>query len=280
MPFIKKVNVDFKLEGNRIVLSKEYLANFKHTFSKITGSRIGSILSVSDYSNQVKTWAQMVKIYKEDIDKIYSDAGNIIEPKIKDYVEQKLNIKFRQYDPVKIKWDIFTDNKIFGGIPDGEPVDENGELLYPHAPMLEIKTTSIDSFKFKIVDEVLVLQKDKRNYPIIKKENEKREKWFKSNGEIEIPLDYKLQLGLYCYLRNITKGVFGIAFLTVEDYMNPYDFDVNKNEIIIVDYEINLKDFSKILEDAKHWYEEHIIKGISPELTDTDLKWFNIWTNK
>lgn len=280
MPFIKKHNIDFKLENNRIVLSNEYLSNFKHTFAKITGSRIGSILSLGDYNNEVRTWAQMVKIYREDIDKIYADAGNIIEPKIKDYVEAKLNIKYKQYDPVKIKWDVFSDNEIFGGIPDGEPVDDAGELLYPEAPMLEIKTTSIDSFKFKVIDEILVLQRDKNNYPIIKKENEKREKWFKDNGEIEIPLDYKLQLGLYCYLRNITKGVFAVAFLTVEDYMNPHSFDINRNEIVIIDYEINLKDFARIIEQAKHWYEEYIIKGISPELSEVDLKWFNIWANK
>ncbi|MCF1349098.1 MPN551 family DNA-binding protein [Ureaplasma urealyticum] len=281
MPFIKTPNKDFELFDNQIVLSNDYKKHYQRYFAKITGSRLGAILNVGDFANPVKTWAMMVKIYNEPIDPIYAQAGVIIEPKIKDYVESVLKIKYKQYEPAQIGYDVFKDNLIFGGIPDGEPVDENGELLYPNQPMLEIKTTSIDSFAFKTIDYVLVLQKDEFNRPIVKKKGDKRAKWFNSDeSQVIISEDYKLQLGLYCYLRKITKGIFAIAFLTSEDYINPQSFDINKNEIILVNYEINLNEFEKVISKAKTWYEEYIIKGISPKLSKDDLEWYKVWVNK
>jgi hypothetical protein len=92
----------------------------------------------------------MVNLYKDTMDKTLADAGNIIEPKIRDYVEQKLGQKYISYDPVKCKFDMFKDNKVFGGIPDGEPVNEEGAVDYSNDRMLlEIKTSSIDTIQYR-----------------------------------------------------------------------------------------------------------------------------------
>jgi hypothetical protein len=47
-----------------------------------------------------------------------------------------------------------------------------------------------------------------------------------------------MQLGLYLYLRNATYGIFGIAFLEPEDYVNPDHFQADKHDIQIVKCEM------------------------------------------
>lgn len=274
MPFTKKYNKDFFIKDNRIVLSKEYLRDNRNKFKKITGSRFASILNQSNYTSPVKTWAMMVNIYYEPMEELFATAGNVIEPKIKEWVSKKTGIDFKQYNPISIGFDIFKDNKIFGGIPDGEPVDINGNLLYPQKPILEIKTSSIDSFVFKKINNQFVLEKNFDRSPCVKAIGEKRNKWFK-NDAIVVPTEYMFQLGLYCYLRNVTKGLFAICFLETSDYTNPVDCDVNNREIRLVDFEINLKEFEKNIEYGKRWFEKFIETGISPSLTKEDLEWFN-----
>lgn len=273
MPFTKKNNIDFKVENNQIKLSPEYLQKNKEKFKKITGSRFASVLGKNTYMSPAKVWATMVGIYTEPFEEMFTKAGNVIEPKIHKIVCDKLNINFKQYNPFTIGWDVFKEDPIFGGIPDGEPVDQNGNFLYPNLPMLEIKTTSIDSFQFKKINNQMVLQKDKNNNAIIKQIGANKEKWFDSNHNIQIPINYQFQLGLYCYLRNIEKGLFAICFLQSDDYAVPSNFNVNERELHLIDYKINLSEFKKFINYGKEWYEQYIINGISPKLSDADIEW-------
>lgn len=273
MPFKTKVNQDFTIENNRIVLNQEYFLKNKNKFKKITGSRFASILGLNKYSSPVKTWAIMTNLYFEEMDETLSKVGNTIEPMIKKYVEEKTNVKYKQYNPFEVRWDVFSDNDVFGGIPDGEPVDNVGKLDYKESkPMLEIKTTSIDSFVYKTIDGVLKMQKDDNNIPLVKLKNGKKASWF-VNDKIVIPDEYKLQLSLYLYLRNINKGLFAIAFLEKEDYANPEKFDVNKRHIELVGIDLKRDQFSKIIDNASNWYNDFIKKGISPILSDSDIQW-------
>jgi hypothetical protein len=65
---------------------------------------------------------------------------------------------------------MFKENKIFGGIPDGEPVDSNNKLAYKdNKPMLEIKTTSKDSLVYKFnKNNAMEMVKDENGLPKIK----------------------------------------------------------------------------------------------------------------
>ncbi len=82
----------------------------------------------------------MVGIYTEPMDPTLARLGMLIEPKIRDYVSQKLNINFKDYVPSEVKWDVFkSTNEIFGGIPDGEPTNDSGTVDYSTGlPMLEM----------------------------------------------------------------------------------------------------------------------------------------------
>ncbi|MGL5591455.1 MAG: MPN551 family DNA-binding protein [Mycoplasmoidaceae bacterium] len=273
MPFIKELNKDFFIRDNQIILSQEYVEKNRWKFKKITGSRLSSILGSNEWTSEVKSWAIMVGIFKDKMDETLSFVGNTIEPKVKQFAEEVLNKKYLSYSPAKIQWDIFKDNMVFGGIPDGEPINENNELDYPNSRMLEIKTTSIDSLVYKKIDNTLMMQKDHNNFPLVKEKNGGLKKWFNNYNEITISEDYCMQLSLYLYLRNIEKGLFVIAFLETKDYAQPNSFIPSKDNIKFVELDLNRSSFEEKIIYAKNWYENYIKGCKSPKITSNDMKW-------
>lgn len=267
--FSAKLGKDFYQVGNRLVLSKEYLAKVKP--KKITGTTLGELFDRNG-ANQVKLWMKMFGIYKEPFESIYSQVGQCIEPKLRDYYSTLTNTKYQSYDPSKIKWDVFKDFPIFGGIPDGEPLDANGKIDEQNNRMLEIKTASIDSFVFNETNGFYYMQKDENGKPIIKMINGKIPEWFQNNI-IKIPENYLFQLNLYLYLRNATKGSFVVGFVPTDLYVKPQEFDVKTNKVCIVNCEQNRDLFAKYIEYAKKWYDTYITSGVSPALSQNDINW-------
>lgn len=273
MPFKASYKKDFYISQNKIYLNEIYKIKNQSKFKKITGTRLAAILDKNKYTSPFKTWAIMTNIFYEKMDETLSRVGNLIEPKIKKFVEEKLKINYLSYNPQEINWDAFSKIKVFGGIPDGEPVNERNDFLYKNGyPMLEIKTSSINGFEYKMIDNVLTMQKDKEGFPIVKDPNKKYLSWF-TNNEFTIPEEYKLQLGLYLYLRKIDIGMFAVAFLQDEDYVYPENFDAKKREIRFSMLYIDRQEFDKIVSYAQKWYDDHIVSGISPMATEEDLKW-------
>lgn len=276
MPLKSVYNKDFFIKDNCIHLSTDYFTKNLTKFKKITGSRLASILNKNKYNSPLKTWMIMTNLYQDVMDETLSYVGNTIEPMLRNYVEKKFDITYKQYNPFQVKWDVFADNEIFGGIPDGEPVNKSGEFLYnKNYPMLEIKTTSIDSFVYKNVNGVLTMQKDANNVPLVKTPNGKLESWFNEKKQLVIPIEYQLQLCLYMYLRQVNLGLFVIGFLEKEDYAKPIDFDINNRKIETAKINLDINNFQPIIDTATNWYNKHIATGISPEMTPEDLKWFN-----
>jgi hypothetical protein len=102
-------------------------------------------------------------------------VGNTIEPKVRTFVTDLLKQKYRVYNPKEIGWDVFKENKIFGGIPDGEPINDVNCIDYSSdRRMLEIKTSSIDSLVYRNEGGCLTMQKDAHGVPLIKTTNTKR----------------------------------------------------------------------------------------------------------
>jgi hypothetical protein len=169
MPLIKDNLQNFEIVNNVVKLTTQYLKNKSYRFKKITGSRLASVLGVSKYDSPFKAWMIITNLYKDIFDPTLATVGNTIEPIIRDYVIKILKHSYKAYEPAKINWDVFSNNNIFGGIPDGEPINENGEIDYSSSkPMLEIKTTSIDSFVYKTQNNQLTMQKDGKGYPLVK----------------------------------------------------------------------------------------------------------------
>ncbi|WP_216082944.1 MPN551 family DNA-binding protein [Candidatus Mycoplasma haematohominis] len=280
-------NQDFIFKNNRIHITPSGKSKIKK-LKKLTGSRLGAALGNDDFKSPFQLWCDILGMYQDESDRYFLDAGQIIEPKLKDYAEKKIGKKFISYNPREIKFDLFSDNEIFGGIPDGEEIDSQGKVV----SILEIKTAQLDKYNwtFKNNQYMLDLTDGK---PTVKTNGGGLVKWFK-NGEVIIPKNYQDQLSLYLYLRKINKGFFCVAFIKNEDYEDPrkvqftsefnsyknYDVDkeisLPRNEHILIwkEHNINLEEFQKTIDYAKKWYEDHVLKGVSPELDEKDLTWF------
>lgn len=273
MPFKSIYKKDFYISNNQIFLSDDYKKKNAARFKKITGSRFSSILMQNKYSSPFKTWAIMTNIYYEKMDETLSKVGNVIEPKIRDYISKIIDVKFLNYIPEQEKWDVFKKNKIFGGIPDGEPINDNKDFLYDEGyPMLEIKTTSIDAFAYQYDNNVLTLIKDQAGLPKIKTESGKLNSWF-ANDTIDIPYDYQLQLGLYLFLRKRNFGLFAIAFLDKKYYLDYSSYNPDTNCVVTSFLYIDSDEFKKLIDYSEEWYKKHIDEGISPIATPEDLMW-------
>lgn len=276
MPFTKQFNKDFYIKNNRIYLSDEYVNKNKKYFKKITGSRFASILNLNQYTSPVQAWCTIVNIYKDEMDPTLARVGTTIEPKIRDYVTKVTNIKFKVYNPSEVNWNVFDDS-IFGGIPDGEPIDNNGNFVYEQGfPMLEIKTSSEDKLSYEKINGFLRIKKDANNWPIVKEIGKKKESWF-VNKQFKVSTEYCLQLLLYMYLRNVKKGMFAVAFLKPEDYVYPEKFDPQKHEIHFA--ELNINDFNSLestIAYARDWYKLYVIDNhYSMPLEERDKKWLS-----
>lgn len=105
-----------------------------------------------------------------------------MEEKIKEYLEREMSKKWTNY-PIN-KHDVFDENEFFGGVPDGEEMDDAGNIV----SVLEIKTiTQISGHK----------RMDNHFY--------------------RPPINYQLNLGLYLYLRGLDTGYLCICFLNPEN---------------------------------------------------------------
>lgn len=277
MPFIKQLNKDFILKDDRFELTPEYIKANCFKFKKITGTRLSSVIGKNKYTTPFKQWCCMVGIYTEPIDPTVAKLGMYVEPKVRDYVQDKLNIKFKDYVPSEVKWDVFKEvDDIFGGIPDGEPIDDNGNLDYVSGkPMLEIKTSSIDAFVYKTEKGLLRMQKDEQGYPLVKEAGKKKLSWYGSDGKLQVSEEYMFQLGLYLYLRKVNIGMFAVCFLTKEDYAHPENFNIEDHDVVLRAMKVSSFDkFEKeIIEPARTWYRKYIKTGISPDMTEADRKW-------
>ena len=282
MPLIKQKDIDFYFENDHVVLTKTYLQNNLSHFKKITGGRIAGILGLNKYATPFRIWLSIVNLYKEEMDETLAHVGHIIEPKIRDFVSQQLDVKFKSYEPFAIKWDVFKENKIFGGIPDGEPIDEKGNFLYEKdKPMLEIKTSSYDGLVYKKINGTLLLQKDEKGFPLVKEKMAKYKSWFDpKTNELKISDEYAYQLALYLFLRKTNYGIFAICFLNLDDYKNPEKFQINNHIIKLKEMRVDLEQFSKVIDKVEKWYDDYVVKGISPPLTKEDEIWIKAQLQK
>jgi len=278
MPFIDELVAAkaFTRKDNHFELSKDYMSKNSWRFKKITGTKFSAILGLGKFNSPFKLWCGMVGIYKEEMDPTLSKIGQLAEPKIRDYAAKHLGYDFIVYEPSQVKWDVFKDvDKVFGGIPDGEPKGLDGKPDYSNGKrMLEVKSSSIDKFVYKSFKGELRMQKDANGIPLVKQAGAKKLEWFDSQGKIVPSKDYQGQLGLYLYLRGQTQGIFAVGFLTPDEYAHPEKFVPSKDNVYLIDFSLkNVDEFAKAVEQARAWYNKYVKTGISPEITAKDEQW-------
>ena len=217
---------------------------------KISGTKIGGILGCSEFATPFKVACEIAGIYPGDKANKYIDAGNILEPVIRNYIGQSAtrmlsgplsvaeDSRIAIEQPVekeKCQYDHFHDNKLFGGMVDGY-VQIDGK----RDSILEIKTSH------------------------------DKDKWLDENGEpTNVPMTYMLQASLYAELAGLDRIVFVVGFLKdPEDFLRPNSWKPSEeNTYIVVKDKLEMSGYMK---EAEDWYKEYILNGYTPEWTDKD----------
>lgn len=222
---------------------------------KISGTKLGPILGMSDMVTPFKMACEIAGLYPGDKMNKYMEAGNVLEPKIRSYVRAHAGELLPQVlgispdtqivveEPVpndKCGYDHFHDNQLFGGLVDGY-IAYGGK----RQAVLEIKTSG------------------------------DRERWLDDEGKVSVvPQTYIMQAGLYAHLSGLDDIVFAVGFLEEVDYDRPAFWVPTTENTYLV--HMKCPDMSKPMADAEKWYKEYILTGETPQWTDADadlVKW-------
>ena len=218
---------------------------------KITGAKIGAMLGYSEHTTPFKVACELAGLYPGDRPNKYIDAGNTLEPVLRNYLGrsatamlgERLGVPEGTQLAVEMPspkdmcgYDHFHDNRRFGGMVDGY-IMAGGRR---HS-VLEIKTSR------------------------------GKDRWTGPDGKIsEVPMSYMLQASLYAELSRIDSVVFLVGFLQEDDYDRPAFWRPREdNTAIIVKEKLDMSGYMK---DAEDWYREYILSGMTPEWTDADAE--------
>ena len=220
-----------------------------YKLKKITGTRVGPILGMSEFSSPFKVACELAGLYPGDKPNKYIDAGNILEPVLRKYIgnrattilKEPLGVpdgsKIAVEEPVpkeQCGYDHFHNDKVFGGMVDGYiQVDGKRDTI------LEIKTSH------------------------------DRTKWEDGNGGYtNVPMSYMLQASLYAELSNLDRIVFLVGFLEEGDYDRPKLWaPTPDNTYVIVKDKLDMEEYMKQCVD---WYNEYMKGGYTPEWSDSE----------
>ena len=220
---------------------------------KITGTHFPTILGVNPYSSPFEVWCRCTRTYEIPFEgNKYTNAGQIIEPKVFDFLRKSMGFGDRVVTPEDIygkdhfkkTWgDFYPDTAIFGGMWDALIVGDDGRPEY----VVEIKTVQVDGRSGSL-------------------EN----RW--KDGEA--PHYQALQASLYAYLLGIDKVL--MVAVSLEDKKGDYEHPEQvipsyANENVYTDeFKVSERypNFSLYIEQATAWWNNHVLTGVSPDFDE------------
>lgn len=220
---------------------------------KITGTHFPTIVGVNPFSSPFEVWCRCTRTYEIPFEgNKYTNAGQIIEPKVFDFLRKSMGFGDRVVTPedvygkdhFKKTWgDFYPTQPIFGGMWDALIKDENGK---PEC-VVEIKTVQVDGRSGSL-----------------------EQRW--KDGEA--PHYQALQASLYAYLLGIDKVL--MVAVALEDKKGDYEHPEQvipsyANENVYIDeFKISERypNFDMYIIKATAWWREHVLTGISPEFDE------------
>ena len=220
---------------------------------KITGTHFPSIIGVDPFSTDFKVWCRCTRTYEIPFEgNKYTDAGQIIEPKVFDFLRTSMGFGDRLVTPedvygkdhFKKTWgDFYPDVPIFGGMWDSLIRDENGNIEY----VVEIKTVQVDGRSGSLED-----------------------RW--KDGKA--PHYQALQASLYAYLLGVDKVL--MVAVALEDKKGDYEHPEKvvpsyaNGNVYIDEFRVSERypNFDMYIEKATAWWNSYVLAGISPEFDE------------
>ena len=220
---------------------------------KITGTHFPTIVGVNPFSTPFEVWCRCTRTYEVPFEgNKYTNAGQIIEPKVFDFLRFSMGFGDRVVTPedvygkdhFKKTWgDFYKDTPIFGGMWDALIKDENGNIEY----VVEIKTVQVDGRSGNL-----------------------EERW--KDGEA--PHYQALQASLYAHLLGVDTVLMVAVALkdSVGDYKHPEQVEpsfANGNVYIDV-FKVSERypNFDLYIEQATNWWNQYVLTGVSPEFNE------------
>jgi hypothetical protein len=223
-------------------------------FKKITGTHFPAILKVDPWSSEFEKWCRCTRTYEKPFTgNKYSEAGQILEPKVFEFLRKAYALGNRLKTPTDIygkdyfkkTWgDFFPETEIFGGSWDALIYDESGANI---ETVVEVKTVLVDGRSGSL-----------------------EERWVGGKA----PHYQALQASLYGYLLGIDNVMMVSVSLREKngDYDHPETVipSHSNGNIYIDSFKISERypDFEQNIEYARQWWEDHVVTGISPEFDE------------
>ena len=216
---------------------------------KITGTHFPTVLGANPFSSPFEVWCRCTRTYETPFEgNKYTNAGQIIEPKVFDFLRNSMGFGDRVVTPedvygkdhFKKTWgDFYKDIPIFGGMWDALIKDDNGNIEY----VVEIKTVQVDGRSGNL-----------------------EERW--KDGEA--PHYQALQASLYAYLLGVDKVLMVAVALenSKGDYENPEQVipSFANGNVYIDEFKVSERypNFDLYIAQAEKWWNTYVITGESP----------------
>ena len=220
---------------------------------KITGTHFPTIIGVNPFSSPFEVWCRCTRTYEIPFEgNKYTNAGQIIEPKVFDFLRYSMGFGNRVVTPkdvygkdhFKKTWgDFYPTTPIFGGMWDALIYDDNGK---PQC-VVEIKTVQVDGRSGTL-----------------------EERW--KDGEA--PHYQALQAALYAYLLGI-DNVLMVA-VALEDKKGDYEHPEQvipsyaNGNVYTDEFKVSERypNFDLYIEHATAWWNSYVLTGNSPEFDE------------
>lgn len=228
----------FKIYDDYVQMDGTFGVDFKS--KKITATRFSGILGHDKYSTRFRIWCSMMGLFKEDTrGNKFINAGKILEPKIVKYLRTKPEYRglYQVKDVLgKDCFDIFKEDAVFGGQPDGVLIPSGSAIEFESAEeVVEIKTASN-----------------------------------MANWGFGPPENYIIQTALYTYL--LKKDKFRIICLDVSDVdigstEELVQLVIRDNKVSTFKFSLSkdLPNFKEMYETGLRFWMDHIVTGTSPK---------------
>ena len=220
---------------------------------KITGTHFPTIVGVNPFSTDFEVWCRCTRTYEIPFEgNKYTNAGQIIEPKVFDFLRTSMGFGDRVVTPedtygkdhFKKTWgDFYPEHPFLGGMWDALIKDENGNTEY----VVEIKTVQVDGRSGSLED-----------------------RW--KDGEA--PHYQALQASLYAYLLGVDKVL--MVAVALEDKKGDYEHpepvtpSYANGNVYIDEFKVSERypNFDMFIEKATAWWNAFVLTGTSPEFDE------------
>ena len=220
---------------------------------KLTGTHFPTIVGVNPFATEFEAWCRCTRTFEKPFEgNKYTAAGQIIEPKVFEFLRNSMGFGDRVITPTDVygenpfqkTWgDFFPNTPIFGGSWDALIIDDDRKVEY----VVEIKTVQVDGRSGTL-----------------------EQRW--KDGEA--PHYQALQAALYAHLLGVDKVL--MVAVALEDKKGDYEHPEQvvpsyANENVYLD-EFSVSEryphFDMYIEKATAWWNAHVLTGISPEFDE------------